>query len=228
MMWSIWNNSFLNCGCRWKWRMIIAVIFFFFTMLAKTEKETYYESHCFPSTYAAVCLRHKRLTEVHAGNFVYDPDTYWSWLLSASKRISLDAGYSIMSSVKLRFIWRKSHFLLRGMWGYIEFLSWFLYFNLCQSCLVAVCDVSPILPMPTNWTMLRMLFRETQATCGCDRVTTLKSVWKNYRIRRRSWMDKWLLKNKGVNCSVRIWMSSDTARVVTPVWNPSFRTCRPD
>ena len=25
MMWSIWNNSFLNCGCRWKWRMIIAV-----------------------------------------------------------------------------------------------------------------------------------------------------------------------------------------------------------
>ena len=23
----IWNNSFLNCGCRWKWRMIIAVNF---------------------------------------------------------------------------------------------------------------------------------------------------------------------------------------------------------
>ena len=21
--WSIWNNSFLNCSCRWKWRMII-------------------------------------------------------------------------------------------------------------------------------------------------------------------------------------------------------------
>jgi len=21
----IWNNSCLNCGCRWKWRMIIAV-----------------------------------------------------------------------------------------------------------------------------------------------------------------------------------------------------------
>ena len=27
MMWSIWNNSFLNCGCTWKWRMIIAVNF---------------------------------------------------------------------------------------------------------------------------------------------------------------------------------------------------------
>ena len=27
LMWSIWNNSFLNCGCRWKWRMIIAVNF---------------------------------------------------------------------------------------------------------------------------------------------------------------------------------------------------------
>ena len=27
MMWSIWNNSFLNCACRWKWRMIIAVTF---------------------------------------------------------------------------------------------------------------------------------------------------------------------------------------------------------
>ena len=26
-MWSIWNNSFLNCGWRWKWRMIIAVNF---------------------------------------------------------------------------------------------------------------------------------------------------------------------------------------------------------
>ena len=202
MMWSIWNNSFLNCGCRWKWRMIIAVNFF--SNLSNWKEKAWKKKS------------------------VYDPDTYWSWLLSASKRISLDAGYSIMSSVKLRFIWRKSHFLLRGMWGYIEFLSWFLYFNLCQSCLVAVCDVSPILPMPTNWTMLRMLFRETQTTCGCDRVTTLKSVWKNYRIRRRSWMDKWLLKNKGVNCSVRIWMSSDTARVVTPVWNPSFRTCRPD
>ena len=25
----IWNNSFLNCGCRWKWRMIIAVNFQF-------------------------------------------------------------------------------------------------------------------------------------------------------------------------------------------------------
>ena len=23
----IWNNSYLNCGCRWKWRMIIAVNF---------------------------------------------------------------------------------------------------------------------------------------------------------------------------------------------------------
>ena len=23
----IWNNSFLYCGCRWKWRMIIAVNF---------------------------------------------------------------------------------------------------------------------------------------------------------------------------------------------------------
>ena len=23
----IWNNSFLNCSCRWKWRMIIAVNF---------------------------------------------------------------------------------------------------------------------------------------------------------------------------------------------------------
>ena len=22
----IWNNSYMNCGCRWKWRMIIAVI----------------------------------------------------------------------------------------------------------------------------------------------------------------------------------------------------------
>ena len=27
VMWSIWNNSYLNCGCRWKWRMIIAVNF---------------------------------------------------------------------------------------------------------------------------------------------------------------------------------------------------------
>ena len=27
MMWSVWNNSFLNCGCRWEWRMIIAVSF---------------------------------------------------------------------------------------------------------------------------------------------------------------------------------------------------------
>ena len=27
MMWRIWNNSFVNCGCRWKWRMIIAVNF---------------------------------------------------------------------------------------------------------------------------------------------------------------------------------------------------------
>ena len=25
----IWNNSYLNCGCRWKWRMIIAVNFQF-------------------------------------------------------------------------------------------------------------------------------------------------------------------------------------------------------
>ena len=24
-LWSIWNDSFLNCGCRWEWRMIIAV-----------------------------------------------------------------------------------------------------------------------------------------------------------------------------------------------------------
>ena len=23
----VWNNSYLNCGCRWKWRMIIAVNF---------------------------------------------------------------------------------------------------------------------------------------------------------------------------------------------------------
>ena len=23
----IWNNSYLNCGCKWKWRMIIAVNF---------------------------------------------------------------------------------------------------------------------------------------------------------------------------------------------------------
>jgi len=23
----IWYNSYLNCGCRWKWRMIIAVNF---------------------------------------------------------------------------------------------------------------------------------------------------------------------------------------------------------
>ena len=23
----IWNNSYLNCGCRWKWRMIIVVNF---------------------------------------------------------------------------------------------------------------------------------------------------------------------------------------------------------
>ena len=29
MMWSIWDNSFLNCGCRWKWRMIIAINFQF-------------------------------------------------------------------------------------------------------------------------------------------------------------------------------------------------------
>ena len=27
ILWSIWNNSFLNCGCRWEWRMIIAVNF---------------------------------------------------------------------------------------------------------------------------------------------------------------------------------------------------------
>ena len=27
MMWSVWNNSFLNCSCRWEWRMIIAVSF---------------------------------------------------------------------------------------------------------------------------------------------------------------------------------------------------------
>ena len=27
MMRSTWNNSFLNCGCTWKWRMIIAVNF---------------------------------------------------------------------------------------------------------------------------------------------------------------------------------------------------------
>ena len=29
MMWSIGDNSFLNCGCRWKWRMIIAINFQF-------------------------------------------------------------------------------------------------------------------------------------------------------------------------------------------------------
>jgi len=23
----IWNNSYMNCGCRWEWRMIIAVNF---------------------------------------------------------------------------------------------------------------------------------------------------------------------------------------------------------
>jgi len=23
----IWNNSYVNCGCSWKWRMIIAVNF---------------------------------------------------------------------------------------------------------------------------------------------------------------------------------------------------------
>ena len=23
----MWNNSYLSCGCRWKWRMIIAVNF---------------------------------------------------------------------------------------------------------------------------------------------------------------------------------------------------------
>ena len=38
------------------------------------------------------------------GNLAYHADTYRSWLMFASKRISLDAGYSIMSSVKLNFI----------------------------------------------------------------------------------------------------------------------------
>jgi len=23
----IWNNSYMNCSCKWKWRMIIAVNF---------------------------------------------------------------------------------------------------------------------------------------------------------------------------------------------------------
>ena len=29
----IWNNSYMNCGCRWKWRMIIAVNFPEFKLL---------------------------------------------------------------------------------------------------------------------------------------------------------------------------------------------------
>ena len=26
-IYNIWNNSYLNCGCKWEWRMIIAVNF---------------------------------------------------------------------------------------------------------------------------------------------------------------------------------------------------------
>ena len=144
-------------------------------MLTKTEKETYHRIHSLFSIDIRCGLYAAQATNLHGRNLAYDADTYGSWLMSVSKRISLDAGYSIMSSVKLRFIGRKSHFLPRSMWGYIEFLSWFLYFNLCQSCLVTVYDVSPILPMPTNWTLIRLLFRETQATCGCDRVKNWKA-----------------------------------------------------
>ena len=34
----IWNSSYLNCGCRWKWRMIIAVNFQFEQLERRTEK----------------------------------------------------------------------------------------------------------------------------------------------------------------------------------------------
>ena len=36
----IWNNSYLNCGCRWKWRMVIAVNFQFEQLERRSLKKS--------------------------------------------------------------------------------------------------------------------------------------------------------------------------------------------
>ena len=40
IMWNTWNNSYLNCGCGWKWRMIIAVNFQFKQLERRSLKKS--------------------------------------------------------------------------------------------------------------------------------------------------------------------------------------------
>ena len=43
-----WNNSYLNCGCGWKWRMIIAVIFQFKQLERRSLKKSGLQRHWNP------------------------------------------------------------------------------------------------------------------------------------------------------------------------------------
>ena len=73
MMWSIWNNSFLNCGCRWKWRMIIAVNFHL--MLLKEEA----------SNFLLWDFKNEIFSSVMLKNF----SSHWTWKLSWKFNVSI-------------------------------------------------------------------------------------------------------------------------------------------
>ena len=50
----IWNNSFLNCGCRWKWRMIIAVNFPIYKQLERRRLKKFRASTGFEPVSSAL------------------------------------------------------------------------------------------------------------------------------------------------------------------------------
>ena len=111
-----WNNSFLNCGCRWKWRMIIAVNF----QLKQLERSPWWKKK-------SGLQRDSNLWPLHC-RCVALPTELWSHTLGARSIYWVHISHEEWNDVKYNYIIQNVSLpwignLLR--WSFFTFINCF-------------------------------------------------------------------------------------------------------
>ena len=85
----IWNNSYLNCGCRWRWKMIVAVNFQFKQLERRSLKKSglQRDSNPYPPRIPVRC------------------STNWAMKPHIGSEVNLLSSYLPMQWNDVKFIW---------------------------------------------------------------------------------------------------------------------------
>ena len=135
----IWNNSYMNCGCRWKWRMIIAVNLWLHSSVGRASHQ-YRGGHGFESRWSpdffslllSNCLNWKIYCDDHSS--LSSTTAVHIWIISY--KLHINSNYSVCKTsprpktiktqieLSLQSIWWPKN-RIKNTWIQIKNMIWF-------------------------------------------------------------------------------------------------------